>query len=194
MHRNVALILAAALALPALAEAPKAEAVLSVGDRAPGFFLQAVNGKKLGVRRIVLEDWFRDAQSKAVVISFFATWCGPCKKELPLLERMWQRYGEQGLKVVVVSIDREPEAVATLEAFIDELGLTYPVVSDRFNLLARRYLGTTTALPSLFITDGAGKILTFHQSYGDDAEAFLEAEIRRALGLEPSGVQKVSAP
>lgn len=189
MHRLAVLALAAALVAPTAAAAgegaAKTEAVLHVGERAPGFFLWTVGGAKR--ERIVLDNWFESEGTKAVVISFFATWCGPCKKELPLLDTLYRKYGEQGLKVVVVSIDREPEAVKGLTDFVKKLGLSYPVVSDRFNLLARRYLGTTSSLPSLFITDGKGRIRTIRQSYGDDAAAFLEGEIRAALGLDAPG-------
>jgi thiol-disulfide isomerase/thioredoxin len=189
MATALGLLLAPGMALAEEGEAPtpppNIEPVLSLGDRAPAFFLNAVNAEVIGARRVVLEDFFRDEETKAVVISFFATWCPPCKKELPLLQSLYERYGDQGLRVVVVSIDREPEAVATLSEFIGELGVRYPVVSDRFNFLARRYLGTTTALPSVFITDGDGVLQTIKQGYGDDAEAFFEGEVRRVIGLGP---------
>ena len=183
-----AILLAASLtAEPLLAEerpeAPSPAPILSVGDRAPAFFLNAVNPDVVGQRRIVLEDFYRDEDTKAVIISFFATWCAPCKKELPLLQVLWERYRDDGLRIVVISIDREPEAVAGLNGFIEDLGVRYPVVSDRFAFLARRYLGPTSALPSIFITDGNGVLQTIKQGYGDDAEAFLEAEVRRVMGL-----------
>lgn len=181
-------VLAIALALgstgPAFAGAPP-KTVLHLGDQAPRFFLPVVDAKAAGLNRVVLDDWYEPGKSKAVLISFFATWCHPCKRELPHLEALYEKYKGQGLKVVVVSIDRDPKAVAGLPAFLAKRGLTFPVVSDRFNLLARRYLGTSTALPSLFITDGAGKILTIRQSFTKGAAAALEAAVRKALGLAP---------
>lgn len=175
-------LLLSLLAGPARAGAA-AEPVLSVGDRAPGFFLKTINAKAVGMPRLVLANVLEDEATKGVVISFFATWCAPCKKELPVLQQLWEAYEKDGLRIVVVSIDKEKEALDSLSAFIAELGLTYPVVSDRFNLLARRYLGTTTSLPSLFITDGDGVIKSIHQSYDDDAGVLLEKELAGILGI-----------
>jgi thiol-disulfide isomerase/thioredoxin len=189
MRRLTALVaLAAALVVVPLgaarADAPP-KTVLHLGEDAPGFFLPVVDAKAAGLNRVVLSNWFEPGQSKAVVISFFATWCHPCKKELPLLQKLYEKYKAQGLKVVVVSIDRDPKAVASLPEFLSQRGLTFPVVSDRFNLLARRYLGTSSALPSLFIADGSGKLVLIRQGYSQGAEAFLEAALRKALGLGP---------
>ncbi|RMG12596.1 MAG: TlpA family protein disulfide reductase [Deltaproteobacteria bacterium] len=165
-------------------DAPKP--VLSVGDKAPPFFLKTVNAETVGKRRVVLEEYFKDPETKAVVISFFATWCAPCKKELPVLQKLYEKYGQAGLRVVVISIDKEQEALKGLKAFVAERGLTFPVVSDRFNLLARRYLGNATALPSLFIADGEGRIAVMHQGYPADGDpaAFLEADVRKVMGLD----------
>ncbi len=185
--RRFAPIAALALSLllaPAPARAGKGKGpVISVGEKAPGFFLKTINAKSAGMPRLVLANVLEDEATKAVVISFFATWCAPCKKELPVLQQLWKAYEKDGLRIVVVSIDKEKEAVASLAAFAEELGLTYPVVSDRFNLLARRYLGATTTLPSLFITDGDGVIKSIHQSYDDDAAFELEKELAGLLGI-----------
>ena len=169
-------------------EKKETKPVLRVGDRAPPFFLKTVNPETVGVRRVILDKYFEDEATRAVVISFFATWCAPCKRELPVLQKLYEKYGPQGLKVVVVSIDKDPEEVARLAEFAKERGLTFPVVSDRFNLLARRYLGNATALPSLFIADASGTIAAAHQGYpaDGDPEAFLEAEVRRVMGLGPA--------
>ncbi len=172
--------------------AAKPKTVLHLGQQAPGFFLPVVDAKAAGLNRVVLSNWFAPGKTKAVVISFFATWCHPCKKELPLLQKLYEKYKGQGLKVVVVSIDREPKAVASLPEFLAARGLTFPVVSDRFNLLARRYLGTSSALPSLFVTDGTGKLVVIRQGYSQGAEAFLEGALRQALGLPPLATPKVA--
>ena len=185
--------------VPAPAEAAHPEKketkpVLAVGDPAPPFFLKTVNQKTVGIRRVVLDTYFKDETTRAVVISFFATWCAPCKRELPVLQKLYEKYGPQGLKVVVISIDKDPAEVARLAEFAEERGLTFPVVSDRFNLLARRYLGNATALPSLFIADAEEKIAAAHHGYpaDGDPEAFLEREVRRVMGLE--GTKDAAAP
>jgi len=171
--------------------------VLSIGEQAPGFFLKPINAEAAGEPRVVLKKVFDDPQTKAVILSFFATWCAPCKKELPILQGFFEAHQKDGLRIVVISIDKEEEALKQLPAFISERGLTFPVVSDRYNLLARRYLGTTTALPSLFITDGDGVIRQIHQSYGEDAPKQIEREFLALLGLPvpaPSEAEATPAP
>lgn len=173
----------AAQAAAPVAKKPAPKPVLHIGDQAPNFYLKVVNAKEIGQRRVVLKKLFQDEATKGVIISFFATWCAPCKKELPVLQQLWTDHQADGLRIVVISIDKDAEAIAGLQGFIEEFGLTFPVVSDRFNLLARRYLGTTTALPSVFITDSSGKIQTIHTSYEDDGGAFLRGEISRVMGI-----------
>ncbi|MDF1562272.1 MAG: TlpA disulfide reductase family protein [Deltaproteobacteria bacterium] len=185
-HASLMLVsaLAALIAfLPSAALAKGDGPAVSVGDTAPGFFLKTINSEAVGMPRLVLKNVLEDEATKAVVISFFATWCAPCKKELPVLQQLWKAYEKDGLRIVVISIDKEDDAVKSLSDFATEFGLTYPVVSDRFNLLARRYLGATTALPSLFITDGDGVIKAIHQSYDENAGVALEQELAGYLGI-----------
>ena len=180
--RAVALALALT-ALPAAADEEAAE-----GQAAPSFQLRAMNPASAG-REWVRLDRFAgeepdDAASRAVLLSFFASWCGPCKKELPYLEELHRAYHSLGLRVLSVNIDREEPALSDARRMFEEARVTFPVLSDRFNLTARRYLGEKSPLPSVFFIRRDGVIARVERGYGKDAKSFLLAEVRRALGLQ----------
>lgn len=77
-----------------------------------------------------------DLRGKAVVINFWATWCLPCRTEMPALERTWTAFRNEGLVILAVNLQESPERVA---AFTQELGLTLPVLLDRDGLAFSKY-------------------------------------------------------
>lgn len=174
----------AAVALPARAD--QEEAV--VGGPAPGFSLKVLNPEASGVRWLSLQsmagDDPEDAGARVVLVSFFASWCAPCKKELPLLVDLDARYRSLGLRVVGISIDREEDGIAAARKLVADHRAAYPVLSDRFNLLARRYLGDQAPLPSVFLIKRDGTILSVERGYTRDASDFLRARVEQALGIK----------
>jgi len=88
-----------------------------------------------------------DFKGKAVVINFWASWCGPCKEEAPLLERTWKQ--EQGKNVVFLGIDfQEPSSNAI--NFLQSYSITYPAVLDTHGSVANKY-GVTSLPVTIFI-------------------------------------------
>jgi len=157
------------------------------GQPAPSFQLRAINPEASGAALVSLEHFAgqepEDPGSRAVLLSFFASWCAPCQKEMPYLQQLHQIYREQGLRVISVNIDREEEGLALARRQIGAAKVTYPVLSDRFNLLARRYLGEQSPLPSVFVIRRDGTIARIERGYGKDVKSFLLAEVQRALDL-----------
>jgi thiol-disulfide isomerase/thioredoxin len=144
------------------------------------------NADAAGVQRVDLSSMVGseaepEQSAKAVLISFFATWCKPCKKEMPFLQELSTEYKEKGLRVVSVAIDKDEAAWPQIVELVKQNHVTYPVVKDRYNLIARQYLGDKTALPSVFIVDKDGKVAMVKQGYPDDAAVFLRAEVEKAL-------------
>jgi thiol-disulfide isomerase/thioredoxin len=121
-----------------------------------------------------------------VVLSFFASWCEPCKRELPFLVQLDRMYRASGLRVLGVSIDREEPAIDAARRMIAAAKVGYPVLSDRFNFLARRYLGDQAPLPSVFVVRRDGTIARIERGYAKDASQFLLAEVQAALGIAPA--------
>jgi thiol-disulfide isomerase/thioredoxin len=160
--------------------------VLNKGDDAPMFAGVLHDPDAAGMARIDLSSLVgpeADAEqsAKAVLISFFATWCKPCKKEMPFLQLLSTEYKAKGLRVVSVAIDKEEATWPEIAALVKQHHLSYPIVKDRYNLIARQYLGDKTALPSVFIVDKEGKVALVKQGYPNDAAEFLRSEVAKAL-------------
>jgi len=160
--------------------------VLNAGDDAPMFAGALHDPDAAGMVRIDLSSLVgpeADAEqaAKAVLISFFATWCKPCKKEMPFLQQLSTEYKEKGLRVVSVAIDKDEATWPEIAELVKLNHVTYPVVKDRYNLVARQYLGEKTALPSVFIVNKEGKVALVKQGYPNDAAEFLRTEVEKAL-------------
>lgn len=160
----------------------------AVNKPAPMFRLPVYNAKAVGATAVGLEKFVgpdaADKGAKVLLLSFMASFCAPCKKELPYLQTLHEKYGPQGLRVLSVSIDTEVEGQKIVEKLIEEHQVTFPVLKDRFNIVARRWLGTQSPLPSVFMVRPDGVVTMVHRGYGDDATALLDKEVRAALQLK----------
>jgi peroxiredoxin len=115
-----------------------------LGVPAPEFSLSDLNGRKLSLG---------DYKGKVVLLDFWATWCGPCEKEIPQFIDLQNRYGSQGLQIVGLSMDDSPKPV---HAYYDRVKMNYPVaVADAD--VAQRY-GGVYGLPVNFVIGRDGRI------------------------------------
>ncbi|MCY4639653.1 MAG: TlpA disulfide reductase family protein [Chloroflexi bacterium] len=113
------------------------------GELAPDFTLTSPEGA-----RVALSDF----RGKTVVLNFWATWCPPCRAEMPELQAVWEERGE-GRDLVVLAVDVEESADAVAR-FVESLGLTFPVVLDVDGAVADHY--GLPGLPSTFFIDADG--------------------------------------
>ena len=131
-----------------------------VGHLAPDFLLQTLDG-----REIHLSDY----RGHVVFLNFWATWCGPCKIEMPAIEKLYREFRPKGLAVVAVSSDSEGAAVT--RPYRDSLGLSFTIAHDPEMLVGRLY--GVHSLPLTFLVNREGVIT--HQIFGardwDDTEA-----------------------
>jgi polyhydroxybutyrate depolymerase len=192
--RGAALAACGLLALAA-AGARADEPLLRDGDEAPTFSGALLNAEAAGAPSFELADVTgeepSDASAKATIVTFFASWCAPCQRELPLLQALYAELRPKGLRVVSISID---SAEAELAKLIASQQITFPVVKDRFHIVARRWLGARTVLPSLFIVGRDGAVKLVKHGYSTDASEFLRAEAERALGLGSAPEAPKSGP
>ncbi|HEX3255702.1 MAG TPA: TlpA disulfide reductase family protein [Gaiellaceae bacterium] len=115
-------------------------------------------------------------RGKTVVLNFWASWCGPCKDEAPLLESAWNRYRNKG--VVVLGVDAQDFDVDA-QRFVDRSGITYPIVRDKHGSTLGHY--GVTGFPETWFIDVRGRLVGQHVS-GPLTKETLEENIRRALG------------
>ncbi|MEC9071692.1 MAG: TlpA disulfide reductase family protein [Myxococcota bacterium] len=167
-----AFILAVATGGVGLAEEPKppAQPALKVGQLAPTFLLKALNPDKGGMAlfstKKVMGAKAKDRR-QAVVMSFGASYCGPCKKELPELHKIAKRYRDKGVLIVEIIVDKEPEGLESMRKFtMEELGLTFPVLHDRFGIVGRKY--GAVELPHLVVLDGDKVVRWMHSGFTPD--------------------------
>lgn len=168
-------------------EAMAEEELAAVDKAAPMFRLPAYNAKSLGITAVGLDKYVgpdrNDKDAKLVLLSFMASFCGPCKKEMPYLQSLHERYAANGLRVLMVSIDTKDEGYAIIDELIATNKVTFPVLKDRFNLVARRWLGTQSPLPSVFLVNPEGVVKMVHRGYDQEASALFDKEVKSALGV-----------
>ena len=135
------------------------------GELAPDFALASPGGE-----RVALSDF----RGKTVILNFWATWCTPCRKEMPDLQAVWEERGE-GRDLVVLAVDVGESADAVTD-FMESLGLTFPVVLDADGAVADHY--GLPGLPSTFFIDAGGVLRS--QVLGPVFGELLEAGIAAA--------------
>ena len=200
LHNPTMHVIAAALALAVAIPAAAQDLAEEVGEGlpAPNFALKTLNPEVAGTSWLALDRYVgeepEDPSSRLVLLTFFASWCAPCQKEMPVLEQLHRTYRERGLRVLAVCIDGDEQGIAAARKLLAANHVTYPVLSDRFNVLARRYLGEEAPLPSLFLVDRGGVVLRIERGYAKDAAQFLVAEVQAGLGVRPPAVVKPASP
>lgn len=120
---------------------------LGVGDRAPDF--QAIDLR--ATRPASLGDY----RGKVILLNIWATWCQPCRVEMPSMERLHRRFSGTDFRVVAVSIDKDDSTV--VNAFVQELGLTFEILHDQPGTIQQIY--QTTGVPESFLIDRQGVIV-----------------------------------
>jgi peroxiredoxin len=93
-------------------------------------------------------------RGKVVILNFWATWCPPCRTEMPSMETLYQRFSAQGLEILAVDIG---EGASTVQQFIRRAGYTFPVLLDRSSKVSSDY--GIEAIPTTYIIDREGKII-----------------------------------
>lgn len=145
---NVALL--AFLLTQLLTPAPSSDPI--VGHPAPNFSLAALE-PATGKGTLSLADF----NGKAIVLNFWASWCVPCKEELPLLENTWKQMQAQGKDVIVIGIDFQ-EASSAATSFLQQNGITYPAALDASGSVGSTY--GITSLPDTFFINRDGIVVS----------------------------------
>ena len=136
------------------------------GDVAPDFTLQSLDGKTVHLS---------DYRGKAVLLNFWATWCAPCKIEMPWFVELQKQYGPEGLQIVGVAMDdASPKEIAD---FAKEMGVNYPVLVGK-EAVGDEY-GGVQFLPESFYIDRNGKVLD--KAFGLKGRGEIEDNIKKIV-------------
>jgi thiol-disulfide isomerase/thioredoxin len=138
------------------------------GSQAPDFELKLLGGKGKTMQLSSLKG-------KAVIVNFWATWCEPCKIEMPWLVELQKKYGPQGLQIVGVAVDDAEEK--TISNFARKMGVNYPVLLGT-EKVADLY-GGVDGLPTNFFLDRSGKVVD--HVLGLVSESVIEDAIKKSL-------------
>lgn len=120
---------------------------------------------------------FDELKGKVVYVDFWASWCGPCRASFPWMNDMHKRYATQGLEIIAVNLDQEPELAAE---FIQELNPAFRIEYDPKGKLAEEF-GVDT-MPTSFVIDRSGKARSRHKGFHDGKRSSYEKELRQLLG------------
>ena len=137
------------------------------GQLAPDFALKSATGENLRLS---------EYRGDVVMINFWATWCGPCRQEMPLLDELFNRYERVGFNLLGVNIDDDSRRAMQM---VEDLGISFPVLFDDTKAVSKLY--QVEAMPVTVIVDREGTVRYVHHGYKPGYEEYYLTEIRTLL-------------
>jgi peroxiredoxin len=154
-------------AIAAIVIASTAFAASDASGPAPAFTLTALSGQQGALSQY---------KGQVVMVNFWATWCGPCQQEMPLLDQMYKKYKPAGFTLIGVNVDKESPAVKELLA---RKPVSFPVLLDPANQVSKAY--HVDEMPSSVIIDRKGEIRYIHRGYRPGDENEYQDRIRQLI-------------
>ena len=137
------------------------------GKLAPDFALKSSTGENLRLSEF---------RGDVVMINFWATWCGPCRQEMPHLEALYQRYSPLGFTLLGVNVEDDPKGA---EAWLAQTPVSFPVLFDSDNRVTKIY--DVVAMPSTVLVDRSGNVRYLHHGYKPGYENEYQNQIRELI-------------
>jgi peroxiredoxin len=157
------LLLGVALAACTVVSVP---AAVGTGQ-APDFTLRTSQGQNMRLQ---------EQRGRVVMVNFWATWCGPCKQEMPHLNRLYEKYRSSGFVLMGVNVDEDARNAIGAAT---KLGLTFPVLLDAEKKVSKLY--DLNTMPSTLLIDRDGKVRYLHRGYREGYENTYDQQIRELL-------------
>ena len=140
---------------------------LATSGPAPQFQLAARGGKTIDLAQY---------KGQVVMINFWATWCGPCRQEMPLLESIYKKYNKMGFTLIGVNVEPDTKPV---ESFLKETPVSFPIAFDTKSEVSKMY--EVSGMPSTVIVDRKGKVSVIHHGYKPGDENVYQDAIRKLV-------------
>jgi peroxiredoxin len=147
--------------------AGSASSAIAPATPAPDFNLHAMSGSNLRLK---------EQRGRVVMVNFWATWCAPCRQEMPQLVRLYEKYRATGFVLIGVNVDDDSSKAVEVAK---KLGVTFPVVLDADKTVSKLY--DVSTMPSTVLIDRDGKVRYVHRGYLAGYEDNYEKQIRELL-------------
>jgi cytochrome c biogenesis protein CcmG, thiol:disulfide interchange protein DsbE len=145
----------------------EAASATGIGESAPPFVLPTTSGESVALDKL---------KGRVVYVDFWASWCGPCRRSFPWMNELQQKYGERGLTIVGVNVDkRRPDA----QRFLAQTPATFTIVYDESGKAPEAY--AVKGMPSSYLIDATGKVVAVESGFRDEQKAPIEEQIRAML-------------
>ena len=167
MKHRIATILTGAVATALLMSPASSGAGSSSSGPAPQFSLESRGGPKISLAQY---------KGQVVMLNFWASWCGPCRQEMPLLDQMYKKYKPAGFTLIGVNVDKDAPPVKELLA---RKPVSFPVLLDPANQVSKAY--HVDEMPSTVIIDRKGEIRYIHRGYRPGDENEYQDRIRQLI-------------
>jgi peroxiredoxin len=146
---------------------PAARAEVAPSNPAPDFTLRSLDGPNLRLQ---------EQRGKVVMLNFWATWCGPCREEMPQLNKLFEKFRPSGFTLLGVNVDEDSRQAAGIAG---QLGVKFPVLFDSDKRVAKLY--ELSAMPSTVLIDRDGRVRFLNRGYHSGVEAEYDRQIRALL-------------
>ncbi|ONF45296.1 redoxin [Marinobacter lutaoensis] len=151
----------------ALAGLPVAAVAEAIHTPAPDFTLASREGGNVRLE---------DHRGEVVMVNFWASWCGPCRQEMPLMNALYHKYRDLGFTILAVNVDEDRAAA---QRFLDAVPVDYPILYDPDSTVSERY--EVQAMPTTVMVDRDGNARYVHYGYQPGYEDAYEQQIRELV-------------
>lgn len=142
-------------------------AATKMGEPAPDFTLKSNTGSNLRLS---------EQRGSVVLINFWASWCGPCRKEMPLLEQLYKKYSPLGFTMLGVNVDKD---ISLADKILRDIPVSFPILYDPQGDISKTY--DVDAMPTTVIVDRDGKMRFLHRGYKPGYEEDYEAQVKQLI-------------
>lgn len=145
----------------------EASVAAEISGRAPNFTLKSMSGKNLKLS---------EYRGQVVMINFWASWCAPCRQEMPLLEGLYKKYRPLGFTLLGVNVEEDSSKASTL---LRNIRVSFPILFDNKNKVSKLY--KVSAMPTTVILDRDGNMRYLHKGYKPGYEQDYQKQLRALL-------------